>query len=197
MTNFNDPKTTLQDTIFIVRKIIPDNLCDFVVQEIEKRDWNPHTWYNSQSESYGSEETMELDVQSTSPELQQLLTPIIIQAGGLYNQNFAFLQCDRTQQIMNKFTGLRFNRYAPGQIMRQHHDHIHSIFDGKEKGIPVLSFILNFNDDYEGAKLFFWDDYELDLGKGDIVMWPSNFLYPHGVTEATKGKRYSAVTWAW
>jgi len=197
MTNFNNPKTTLQDTIFIVRKIIPDNLCDFVVQDIEKRDWKPHTWYSATNDSYGSEETMELDVQGTSPELQQLLTPIIIQAGRAYNQNFAFLNSEKTQQIMNKFTTLRFNRYAPGQIMRQHHDHIHSIFDGKEKGIPVLSFILNFNDDYEGAKLFFWDDYELDLGKGDIVMWPSNFLYPHGVTEATKGKRYSAVTWAW
>ena len=42
--------------------------------------------------------------------------------------------------------------------MRQHHDHIHSLFDGNEKGIPVLSFILNLND-YEGAELFFWDDY--------------------------------------
>ena len=197
MTNFNNPKTTLQDTIFIVRKIIPDNLCDFVVQDIEKRNWKPHTWYSATNNTYGSEETMELDVQGTSPELQQLLTPIIIQAGGAYNQNFAFLKSEKTQQIMNKFTTLRFNRYAPGQIMRQHVDHIHSIFDGQEKGIPVLSFILNFNDDYEGAKLFFWDDYELDLGKGDIVMWPSNFLYPHGVTEATKGKRYSAVTWAW
>jgi hypothetical protein len=28
-------------------------------------------------------------------------------------------------------------------------------------------------------------------------MWPSNFLYPHGVTEAISGKRYSGVTWAW
>ncbi len=36
-----------------------------------------------------------------------------------------------------------------------------------------------------------------DLSKGDIVMWPSNFLWPHGVTEATKGTRYSAVCWAW
>ena len=132
MTNFNDPKTTLQDTIFIVRKIIPDNLCDFVVQEIEKREWKPHTWYNNVEGSFGSEETMELDVQGTSPELQQLLTPIIIQAGGAYNQNFAFLNSVRTRQIMNKFTTIRFNRYAPGQIMRQHHDHIHSIFDGKE-----------------------------------------------------------------
>ena len=31
------------------------------------------------------------------------------------------------------------------------------------------------------------------LGKGDIIMFPSLFLFPHGVTEARKGKRYSAV----
>jgi predicted 2-oxoglutarate/Fe(II)-dependent dioxygenase YbiX len=98
---------------------------------------------------------------------------------------------------MNKFTTVRFNRYQPGQIMRQHIDHIHSIFDGENKGIPVLSFILNFNDEYEGADLFFWDNDSYKLGKGDIIMWPSNFLYPHGVTEATKGKRYSGVCWAW
>ncbi|MED5270628.1 MAG: 2OG-Fe(II) oxygenase, partial [Pseudomonadota bacterium] len=120
-----------------------------------------------------------------------------IQAGAVYNQKFAWPKSERTQQIMNKFTAVRFNRYQPGQIMRQHIDHIHSIFDGKEKGIPVLSFILNFNDDYEGADLFFWDNTAFKLGKGDIIMWPSNFLYPHGVTEATKGKRYSGVTWAW
>ena len=98
---------------------------------------------------------------------------------------------------MDKFTGIRFNRYGSGQIMRQHMDHIHSIFDGKEKGIPVLSFILNLNDDYEGADLYFWKDHIVKLGKGDIIMFPSLFLFPHGVTEATKGKRYSAVSWGW
>ena len=139
---------------------------------------------------------MELDTQAATPELQQLLTPIIIQAGAIYNQKYTY-PSERTNQIMNKFTSVRFNRYKPGQIMRYHHDHIHSIFDGKEKGIPVLSFILNFNTDYEGAKLFFWDDYAIDFGKGDICMWPSPFLWPHGVTEAISGTRYSAVTWAW
>ena len=98
---------------------------------------------------------------------------------------------------MNQFSPFRFNRYSPGQIMRQHHDHIHSLFDGKIKGVPVLTFILNFNDDYEGADLFFWEDTVVKLGKGDIIMFPSNWLFPHGVTEATKGKRYSAVCWAW
>ena len=192
----NNPNTTLKDCIHIEKGIVPENLCDFIMKDIETREWKPHTWYNNQTDTMASEETYELDVQSTTPELQQLLTPIIIQAGAAYNAKYAY-PCERTGQIMNKFTAIRFNRYGPGQIMRYHHDHIHSIFDGKEKGIPVLSFIINLNDDYEGAKLFFWDDYVADLSKGDIVMWPSNFLWPHGVTEATKGTRYSAVCWAW
>ena len=98
---------------------------------------------------------------------------------------------------MNKFSTIRFNRYKPGQIMRQHHDHIHSLFDGNEKGIPVLSFVLNLNDNYRGADLYFWQDHVVPLGKGDIIMWPSLFLFPHGVTEARDGMRYSAVSWAW
>ena len=140
---------------------------------------------------------MELEVQGITPELQQLLTPIMIQAGAAYNQKYAYLRCERTQQIMNKFSTIRFNRYGNGQIMRQHHDHIHDLFDGKRKGVPVLSFIMNFNDDYEGADLFFWEDTLVKLGKGDIIMFPSNWLFPHGVNEATKGKRYSGSIWAW
>ena len=193
----NNPNTTLKDCIHVEKGIIPANLCEYIIKDTETREWKPHVWYNNVTDTSSSEETMELDVQSSTPELQELLTPIIIQAGAAYNAKYTWLKTERTSQIMNKFTAVRFNRYQPGQIMREHIDHIHSIFDGKEKGIPVLSFILNFNDDYEGADLYFWDNTTFKLGKGDIIMWPSNFLYPHGVTEATRGKRYSGVTWAW
>ena len=193
----NDPRTQLKDLIHVEKGIIPANLCDYIFQDTEKREWRPHTWYNAQANSFGSEETMELDVQGITPELQQLLTPIMIQAGAAYNQKYAYMKCDRTTQIMNKFSTIRFNRYKSGQIMRQHHDHIHSLFDGNEKGIPVLSFVLNLNDNYEGADLFFWENHVVPLGKGDIIMWPSLFLFPHGVTEAKSGQRYSAVSWAW
>ena len=165
----NDPRTQLKDLIHVEKGIIPANLCEHIIKDIETREWRPHTWYNAVQGSYGSEETMELDVQSITPELQQLLTPIMIQAGAAYNQKYAYLRCE----------------------------HIHSLFDGNEKGIPVLSFILNLNDDYEGADLFFWENHVVPLGKGDIIMFPSLFLFPHGVTEAKKGKRYSAVSWAW
>ena len=196
----NKPDTKLDECIFIAEKIIPADLCDAIVKDIETRPWKPHTWYNEVTDSHSSKQTMELDVQNTTPELQRVLANFVVEAGKIYNKNYSYPyadQPDRSGQFMSQFSPVRFNRYAPGQIMRQHHDHIHSLFDGKIKGVPVLTFILNFNDDYEGANLYFWEDTTVKLGKGDIIMFPSNWLFPHGVDEATKGVRYSGSVWAW
>ena len=195
--NYNKPNTKLDECIFIAEKIIPADLCDAIVQDVETREWSKHEWYSNVRNNWFSEEEKELDVQPVTQELHKAISPFIIEAGRQYNQNYTWSIGDKTTQIMDMFSSIRFNRYKPGQIMRQHHDHIHSLFDGKIKGVPVLSFIMNFNDDYEGADLFFWEDTVVKLGKGDIVMFPSNFLFPHGVTEATKGKRYSGVCWGW
>jgi len=197
---YNKPDTKLDECIFVAEKIIPADLCDAIVQDIETREWEPHTWYNPNTDIKYSEETKELDVQHATPELQKVLGNFVIESGRKYNQTYAFPYADqpgRPAQFVNQFCPIRFNRYAPGQIMRQHHDHIHSLFDGKMKGVPVLTFIFNFNDNYEGADLFFWEDTIVKLGKGDIIMFPSNWLFPHGVTEATKGVRYSGSVWGW
>ena len=29
-----------------------------------------------------------------------------------------------------------------------------------------------------------------------LIMWPSNFLYPHGVEPVSEGTRWSIVAWA-
>lgn len=192
----NHSDSTLKNFIHVERGIIPAELCEYIIKDIETRPWTPHSWYNTISDSVESEETMELDIQPTTDEIQDLLTPIITQAAVVYNRKYSY-PSKKTGQIITKFSIVRFNRYQPGQIMRQHHDHIKSLFDGMQKGIPVLSFILNLNDDYEGAELFFWDDYVVPLGKGDIIMFPSLFLFPHGVGEAIKGKRYSGVCWGY
>ena len=192
----NNPELTLADCIHVEKGIIPSDMCEYIVDDIESRKWIPHTWYDVRTNLSNSEETKELDVQYATSELQKKLDPFIIKAGLAYEQKYSY-PSDKTKEFMSKFSLLKFNRYSSGQIMRQHHDHIRSLFDGFEKGIPVFSLILNLNDDYEGADLFFWKDYVVPLGKGDIIMFPSLFLFPHGVTEATKGKRYSAASWAW
>jgi|TARA_E500000318_G_C3453875_1_gene169901 predicted 2-oxoglutarate/Fe(II)-dependent dioxygenase YbiX len=63
-----------------------------------------------------------------------------------------------------------------------------------------LSIIMNLNDTYEGGDLIFTDQKEkeikrLKLGKGSIVFFPSNFMYPHGIQPILKGTRYSIVAW--
>jgi predicted 2-oxoglutarate/Fe(II)-dependent dioxygenase YbiX len=63
-----------------------------------------------------------------------------------------------------------------------------------------LSIIINLNDEYEGGDLIFTDQKEkeikrLKLGKGSIVFFPSNFMYPHSIQPITKGTRYSIVAW--
>lgn len=64
-----------------------------------------------------------------------------------------------------------------------------------------LSAIVFVNDDYEGGELVFRsrvDNAEEIVEKkaGSIVIWPSNFLFPHAVKPVTKGERYTVVSWA-
>ena len=54
----NKPDTQLKDLIHVERGIIPANLCDYLVDAIEKNEWRPHTWYNNVQGTFGSEETM-------------------------------------------------------------------------------------------------------------------------------------------
>lgn len=193
----NAPDSQLQDFIEVYTSIIPSNVCDVIVDSLEKNNkWIPHTWYNAETNISYSRETKELEIQPSNPEQIELLNPFIVNSLNNYHQKF-HSKGKNIENFIQKFSDIRFNRYSPGQFMRQHHDHIQSLFDGREKGIPVLSIILNLNEDYDGAELFFWDDHIVPLGKGDIVIFPSLFLFPHGVTEPTKGKRYSGVSWAW
>jgi len=31
--------------------------------------------------------------------------------------------------------------------------------------------------------------------KGSVIIFPSNFMFPHYVKKVTKGERYSIITW--
>jgi len=65
----------------------------------------------------------------------------------------------------------------------------------------TISCILLLNNDYEGGNLCFRnpdgsEEWEVDVVPNRLIIWPSNFLYPHTVKPITKGIRYSVVAWA-
>ena len=53
------------------------------------------------------------------------------------------------------------------------------------------------NNNYSGGEFIMFGDEYIKLDKGDIVVFPSNFLYPHRVEPVTNGTRYSFVSWVW
>ena len=55
--------------------------------------------------------------------------------------------------------------------------------------------LLFLNNDYDGGE-FQVSNSLFSPSKGSSIIFPSNFMYPHGVTECTKGTRYSFVGWA-
>ena len=97
----------------------------------------------------------------------------------------------------NGFTPLRFNQYKENKKMAEHCDHIIINEAGTRKGIPVLSIIGSLNDDYEGGEFIMFQDEEIKLKQGDLMIFPSIFLYPHRVEPVTKGVRNTFVSWAW
>jgi len=103
-----------------------------------------------------------------------------------YKAKFPFMQSIKINQI-------DLLKYSPGGKYEIHTDHF-TTFN------RALSIIINLNDNYEGGDLVFTDQKEkeikrLKLGKGSIVFFPSNFMYPHGIQPITKGTRYSIVSW--
>ena len=185
---------TIEDYIYI-EKHIPVELCEELIDECNKKEWKKHTWNNYGTGEQTSEETKELDVMPCIQEQQNKIAPYLTKALDEYQIKYSWPGEKTQPPWLTKFSPIRFNKYEIGNTMRIHYDNIHSIFDGKRKGIPIISIVGNLNEDYEGAE-FMLRDKEIKLKTGDILLFPSGIVYPHTVKETKKGIRYSFVSWA-
>ena len=185
---------TIKDYIY-VENHIPKELCKELIDECSKKEWTKHAWNNYSTGVTSSEKEKELDVMNATQEQQNKITPYLIKALEAYQEKHT-TPGEKTQAPwLTKFSPIRFNKYEIGTMMREHYDHIHGIFDGQMKGIPIVSIVANLNENYEGCE-FYCRGEKIELKTGDILLFPSNFMYPHEVRETKKGTRYSFVSWA-
>ena len=187
---------SLKKYILHLNNWIPKNICKKTISDFKNNtNWSRHQWtdtisYNTQS----LYKEKELDVLSShSVPNTQKLHDITWKAIEKY------ILIEKIGGDLFKgwkgFSQIRFNRYQKDQKMAKHHDHITAVFDGKIKGIPILSIVGVLNDNYEGGEFIMFEDYEIKFKAGDILIFPSVFLYPHLVKPVKKGIRYSFVSW--
>jgi len=189
------------DDFILKVNCIPEDFCRDSVEKFDLFPWRRGSWF-----SYNLEETSEEDFlvdtstregskyDSTfgNTEFQENLKPFLSNAIEQYSK-----QIEGFTDSVQMCSFGKINRYRIGQEIEEHRDHIHALFDGVLKGVPILSLVGVLNDDFSGGEFIFWDDYKIELNCGDVVMFPSNFMYPHKVTPVLTGTRYSVVSWAW
>ena len=183
-------KMNLQDYIAIYNINNPE-LCKKVIDELEEHKWDRHNY----ADPITGERTTyhdDLDILNKSTEITKVFQKFAEECAKDYINNLA-----PNPFPLQTLTCLRFNRYKVGTNMKMHHDHIHTLFDGERKGVPVLTVLGLLNDNFEGGDFLMFDGQKLELSAGDIIVFPSNFLYPHAVTTVTKGTRYSFVSWGY
>jgi len=174
-----------------VYNIVPKDICDKIILEYENNpDWAEHVWYNSRENITTSRNKVEYNVELS------VLFPENFSYHDSYLAVALHQYCNDTgvsETLVSFYTAIRLNKYTIGTSMAEHVDLIRR---GQHDGVPVLSMIIAFNDDYEGGK-FIMNNEIVELKQGDILIFPSTFLYKHSVTEVTNGTRYSGVIWSY
>ena len=190
LTQYKDkPASKLEDYIHIFENVLSDELCDQIVSTFDNdsilepatvRDANYN--HNRNCTVCKISVSNELIPEDKRIYLDGELFNAINKLMGMYNEIHPCLHVEMD-------TGYTFLKYAKGQYYTQHTDS----FKGEQRSVSC-SFLLN--DDYKGGDFSFFDrELKLKPKKGSVIMFPSNFMYPHEILPITENTRYSIITW--
>lgn len=184
----------LQDYVKVYEDFLPKDLCASTIEQLDEVTWQEHGFYNSVTNTMKSYDN-ELSISNDTVPVKQKIDEKVWYALERYIlKDFADFDWFNG---WSGYTSVRFNKYDPTTKMKRHCDHIHSMFDGQRKGIPIITVLGALNDDYEGGEFYMFGDKKIDMPTGSVIVFPSNFLYPHEVKPVKSGVRYSYVSWAW
>jgi len=181
----------INDYIVVIKNALTYPLCDAILDEFKNSDeWvdtvvgrgdlnkkirNCETIYTSYPHIIQNNKKVRLKIDKY----------LMVSANECINKyNAKFPHCK-----IEEDSGYELLKYPEGCFYIQHTDS----FKARPRAVSC-SFILN--DDFEGGEFAFFDrELKYKLEKGDAIMFPSNFMYPHEIMPVTKGTRYSIITW--
>jgi predicted 2-oxoglutarate/Fe(II)-dependent dioxygenase YbiX len=182
----------IQDYIVVIKNALTDPLCEAILNEYKDSDqWTDAVVGNGGKINKDVRNCKTIGISQpiiieTNKKIRQKLDKYMFASAGVcikkYNNKFQDCKIEED-------SGYELLKYDEGGYYSTHTDS----FKARPRAISC-SFILN--DDYEGGEFAFFDrELKYKLEKGDALMFPSNFMYPHEVMPVTKGTRYSVITW--
>lgn len=185
----------LKDFIVVIKNAVHIEICDKIIEEyitcsrwryatINEEDENGHNPIKDIRNceiikmSYGDN----LRINKKRTDLDNILFGVMEQC--ISNYRGLFKSCSVSQD--SGYDLLRYNKHG---FYKEHTDS----FAGLHREVACS---LTLNDNFKGGEFaFFNKELQYSLEKGDALMFPSNFMYPHQIMEITEGTRYSIITW--
>ena len=182
----------LHQAIFKIEKALPKEWCKNFIKYMDLRCTSKaQVLIDGKSVEDTSQRNVYdhgLDPEKPGEEIYiKILLDLMQKALTEYCKTFTYLREVRAQDI-------NLLKYEKGNFYNTHVDAFHTVN-------RQLSFIINLNEDYTGGNLVFHNPMtkqpysQTNLKEGDLIMFPSNFLYPHKILPITEGTRYSIVSW--
>jgi predicted 2-oxoglutarate/Fe(II)-dependent dioxygenase YbiX len=181
---------TLDYYIRVFNNVLSEDVCDAILKEYgESDEWIPAVVDKGKIDTSFRNVTA---IAMSSPtvinkrkEVRSALDTKIFDAAGKIIDGYSEL----TPCPVQNDSGYDLLRYSEGGFYKTH-------VDSSTGFLRTLSCSFILNDDYEGGEWeFFNGALKMKPPKGSAIAFPSNFLYPHGITPITKGTRFSIVTW--
>lgn len=176
----NDKTFSLTNYIKHYKESVPPDICDMIVKYAEQF---PNRWESATTIQESDHRVCESWNILSADSIDDIVYKYITEASSKFCNTFPHFN-------LTQDTGYQILRYKPGGKYDYHTDQ-HATYNRE------VTIILNLNDEYEGGNLcHIKDNHMTKMGKGDIIIFPANFMYPHRITPITSGVRYSIVTWA-
>lgn len=183
--------SSVADYIIVIKNSLTHSLCDAILQEFkDSNEWQDTVvGTGAVKKNIRNCETIVMSyphiIEKNKKVRLKLDKYVFLSATKCIQEyNAKFLHCK-----IEEDSGYEILKYSEGCFYTQHVDS----FKARPRAVSC-SFILN--DDFEGGEFAFFDrELKYKLEKGDAIMFPSNFMYPHEIMPVTQGTRYSIVTW--
>lgn len=183
----------LSDFVWHKKEFIDLNLCNELIEEYGSSNyWQPTLTGGGHDPNARKCNVICISepqiIQDQNAELRQELDSALFDTVHDAIQEYQSLHKEFELEIQED-TGYELLKYEVGDYYIQHSDS----FKDQPRALTV---IISINDNYEGGEVALFNrELKYKLNAGDILIFPSNFMYPHEITPVTKGIRYSLITW--
>lgn len=186
-------KRNIRSYAKLYKGVISEDICKDTVRDLAQAQWMTESYFDAFSNmvvpiDHGVETSLE-HLQTTDIIMQSLYTAISKYVLDDFQLPW--------YPGWNGFSNIKFNRYGENVGLPLRCEHATYLFDGHRKGIPVLTVLGFLNNDYEGGELNIWDNEIMHTQIGDVLIMPSNFMFPYCIMPVTKGVKYDFISYVW